>query len=196
MGCRGEGRRGEAAHAAPAKGPSPNPASPLAPTPHASLLGPLRLTVVLRLASAPVLSSDATQGAWPLKTALCSAVNFICRDAVAAPRTRVSGGGGRTGGGCLRRVQPPGPTRATHHQSHARPPAGLHASRVAEGRQPAVGRQRGAATEERSGGGTQRRRQGTALPRSSGATARSLPRSLPTPTHPLPPRCSTGPRRT
>ena len=59
----------------------------------------IALTVLVRLASAPALSSASTQGAWPRETAKYSAVNLCCGDAAARhTHTRVSGGGRRAGG--------------------------------------------------------------------------------------------------
>ena len=91
-GGRGQraGRRGEAArrlrrapppHPRPAPSPRPHPRLP--PRPSAP-----SLTLSLRLASAPALSSDSTQEARPRAAARCSAVYLFCRDAAAAPHTR------------------------------------------------------------------------------------------------------------
>ena len=108
------GRRGEAARRLrrppPPPQPRPSPDPPRRP-PRPSAPS---LTCALRLASAPALSSDSTQGAWPLAAAECSAVHLNCRDAAAAPHTRVSGGQ-RAGG---RRVPEAGATP----KPTARPP--------------------------------------------------------------------------
>jgi hypothetical protein len=179
-------RRGEAARRL-CRAPPPTPAPALRPDPPPRR--PPRpsapsLTLSLRLASAPALSSDSTQGAWPLQAAQCSAVCLDCQDAAAAPHTHAGERrrAGRAGGGCLRRMRPPSP----HPAPHPPPQPGLHARRAAEGRQPAAGRRRGAAAEGRSGASGAPPARGAA-----GAAARSLPRAPPNPPqHPSPPRRS------
>ena len=151
--------------------PSPRPTPRLPPRPSALLL------TALRLASAPALSSDSTQGAWPCIAAKCSADNFFCRDAAAAPHTRVSGGGGRADGGCLRRMRPPSPPRAPLQPQPRSLPCRLACEPGGRGSAASS-----AAAARRSGGGAQRRRRGTARLRGSEAAVRSLPRSPPTPT--------------
>ena len=96
--------------------------------------------------------------------------------------------GGRVAGACG--GCDPVPPRAPHRHSPARSPAGLHTSRAAEGRQPAVG-----AVARCGGGGAQRCQRGTSRPRGRGAAASSLPRS---PLSPHTPRrhAAAGPRRT
>jgi hypothetical protein len=93
--------------------------------------------------------------------------------------TRVSGGG-RAGGGWRvpeADATPQPPPRAPHRHSPARSPAGLHAHRAVEGRQPAAGQRRGAAAEGRS------RASGAPLARGAAGQRRAAsPRAPPTAT--------------
>ena len=83
-------RRGGAAPAqGPSRQPHPQPLAPKAPLRLPPRPSAPSLTLSLRRASAPALSSASTQGAWPLKAALCSADLVFCRDAGAAAHTRV-----------------------------------------------------------------------------------------------------------
>ena len=174
-------RRGAAAPAQPPTPPSHRPSPRPPPRPPSPRPSAPSLTSSLRLASAPALSSNSTQGTTPLSAAQCSAVLFICRDAAAAPHTRVSGGGGSGGRVPEADATPPSPPRAPHSHSPARSPAGLHASWAAEGRQPAAERQRGAAVEGRSGA--------SGAPPARGAAGQ---RRAASPAHPLIPHPSPG----
>ena len=172
---RGAGRRGEAAQRlrrdpphthTPAPPPHPYPTTP---RPHICAIAHLVLEAGVGLRIEQRLDAER----------LAEVSRVVQRCVLALPRrgggpthTRVSGGGGRVGGGCLRRMRPPQPTPRPPPPQ----PRSLPCRRACEpgGRGPAAG----------SGGGSAaRRRRGAAAPAGQRGQRRAAsPRSLPNPT--------------